>query len=662
MLKRAYSLLTVKSFDPATRTFAGIATAPVPDRLGDTIQKVKFKNPLPLLLYHNSRMPVGEARFKKAGPDGTPFDAKISTIDRPGVVRDRLDEAVDSLAADPPLIRGVSIGFRETEPPIYNKDTGGFDFPEVEVLELSMVVIPAHQDATIHTLKEYDTGLPASGSEDAVADIRPASRASTRVITRSTGSRMAKKTYAEQIEQWTNKRAATVAAQDEIQTKASDENRAKTPEEIESFKDLSEDVEACDREIADLKALEAREKKAAIPVDGKTPERAAATRAGLVRVEPNREKGIGFARLAMCVMKAKGNDLQAEAFAKQHYPDDSQLHAALRVKGAIGAGAALTSHWADDLVPYNVLQNEFIEFLRPGSILGKFGGPIPGTTGRNYPSLNKVPFNVRTSGFSSGLTGYWVQEGLPIPVSKAVSFTASLTWAKVGGLCILTNEEVRFSNPNAEIKVRDEISKAINARTDIDFVDPAKVAVANVSPASITDGVAATAPSGTAATNVRKDLATLFATFATNNLEANDLVLIMSGTMAAQISMMVNTLGQDDFPNLGLQGGLLRGIPVIVSEHLTAVGSPSTQAIVLVKASEIYLADDGAVTVDASGEASIEMLDSALQQSGIAGTGASLVSLWQNGLLGLKGTREITWLRRRSTAVQYISPAAYVAA
>ncbi len=433
--------------------------------------------------------------------------------------------------------------------------------------------------------------------------------------------------------------------------------------EQEEHDTLELEVAKIDKQLVALRSAETRQKADAVAVKGQTVVEGAGSRSpiGHVTIEKKLPPGIGFAQFAMCIMKAKGSMSDAMQFAKDFYPDASQLHAALRIKTAIGAGAALTSHWADDLVPYNVLMNDFIEYLRPGSILGKFGGPNPGGGG-NYPSLNRVPFNVRTSGFSAGTTGYWVQEGLPIPVSKATSFTATLTWAKVGGISILTQEEVRFSNPAAEAKVRDDIARAINARMDIDFVDPAKAAVANVSPASITDGVVATTPTGTGATNVRKDLATLLATFAAANLEPSDLVLVMSASMAAQISMMVNTLGNDDFPSLTMQGGKLRGIPVIVSEHLTAVGSPSTQLIVLVKASDVYLADDGAVTVDASGEASVEMLDSSLLQSGISGTGAAMVSLWQSGLLGLKAQREVTWKLRRSTAVQYISPAAYVAA
>ncbi len=148
--------------------------------------------------------------------------------------------------------------------------------------------------------------------------------------------------------------------------------------------------------------------------------------------------------------------------------------------------------------------------------------------------------------------------------------------------------------------------------------------------------------------------------FTANNLGTGGLVLIMSESQAVDLSMMINTLGNEDFPMINGQGGSIRGIPVITSEYLSSVGSPSTQTIIAAKASEIYLADDGVVTVEASDQASLEMVDTS-SQSGISGTGASLVSLWQSGLVGLLAQREITWKVRRSTAVQYISPAAYAA-
>ncbi len=225
----------------------------------------------------------------------------------------------------------------------------------------------------------------------------------------------------------------------------------------------------------------------------------------------------------------------------------------------------------------------------------------------------------------------------------------------------MTKEAIRFSNPQAEAKVRDDLAKAVNYKMDLDFVDPAKAAVGTTSPASITNAVVATTPTGVTASKVRVDLATMLALFASNNLDPADIVLIMSASMANQLSMMVNTLGNDDFPTLSMKGGSLRGFPVIVSENLTAVGSPATQTIIAVKAGDVYLADDGVCTVEASDQASIEMVDTSSANAG-TGTGASLVSLWQTGAVGLLALREVTWKLRRTTAVQYISPAAYVAA
>jgi len=217
---------------------------------------------------------------------------------------------------------------------------------------------------------------------------------------------------------------------------------------------------------------------------------------------------------------------------------------------------------------------------------------------------------------------------------------------------------MRFSTPSAEVALRDDLAAAVIARMDIDFVDPDKAAVANVSPASITNGVAGTAPTGTAALNVRHDLAVLLGKFAASLQSVSGLALIMSDTMASNISMMVNALGQDEFPDLRPDGGSIKNIPVIVSEHLTSLDSPKNQTIILLKPSEIYLADDGQVTVDASMEASVEMSD-APTQDGIAGSGASLVSLWQTGMIGIRAERVINWKLRRASAVQYITGAAY---
>src|SRR4029077_8728361 len=110
-----------------------------------------------------------------------------------------------------------------------------------------------------------------------------------------------------------------------------------------------------------------------------------------------------------------------------------------------------------------------------------------GTNG--IPSLRRVPFNVSIPSQTTGGDGYWVGEGAPKPLTKFDFTTINIRWSKLAAISVLTEELVRFSNPNAETLVRDQLAAAIIARMDIDFVDPAKAAVANVSPASITNGV-----------------------------------------------------------------------------------------------------------------------------------------------------------------------------
>ena len=109
---RAYSVLTVKTIDAESRTFAGIATTPSVDRIGDLFlpEGAKYQLPVPLLLYHDAKQPVGEITQADVRSTGITVKGKIATLDEPGAVRDRLLEAWHSVKSG--LIKGVSIGFR----------------------------------------------------------------------------------------------------------------------------------------------------------------------------------------------------------------------------------------------------------------------------------------------------------------------------------------------------------------------------------------------------------------------------------------------------------------------------------------------------------------------------------------------------------------------
>lgn len=154
MQNRAYSVLQVKSVDEETRVIRGIATTPSVDRVGDIIDPmgVKFQNPLAFLWQHQHDKPIGSVKFDKPTAKGIEFEATIAKTDEPGTLKDRLDEAWQSIKAG--LVRAVSIGFRPIE---YSfMDNGGIRFSETEVYELSAVTIPANADALITTIKSLD--------------------------------------------------------------------------------------------------------------------------------------------------------------------------------------------------------------------------------------------------------------------------------------------------------------------------------------------------------------------------------------------------------------------------------------------------------------------------------------------------------------------------
>ena len=154
MQNRAYSVLTVKAIDEDKRVISGVATTPTVDRVGDIIDPlgVKFENPLAFLWQHQHDKPIGECRFSKPTKNGIEFEARIASVDEPGTLKDRLDEAWQSIKAG--LIRAVSIGFRPLEYAFM--ESGGIRYSECEVYELSAVTIPANSDALITTIKSLD--------------------------------------------------------------------------------------------------------------------------------------------------------------------------------------------------------------------------------------------------------------------------------------------------------------------------------------------------------------------------------------------------------------------------------------------------------------------------------------------------------------------------
>jgi HK97 family phage major capsid protein/HK97 family phage prohead protease len=638
VVNRAYAIFHVKAVDADKRVLSGIATTPEPDRVGDVIEPlgVSFKNPLPLLLYHDAKRPVGFTKFKKPTKAGIEFEATIPTIDEPGTLKDRVDEAWQSVKAG--LVSGVSIGFRSIEE-AFNKETGGFRFLQTEVVELSLVTIPANASATIHSIKSLD--LAASGLNS------PGVTGTTPVV------RLQKApppmTVAEQITQFENTRAAKAARMNELMTKAAEAGSTLDETQAEEYDTLDREVKSVDIHLTRMRELEKQNVANATRITNTTNTVAAGELRGgtsttpVITVKANVPPGTSFARMCMAMAAGHGDSYQTLQYAKQwkdSTPEVEQMVEHMwRTKAAVAPGTTTDATWAGPLVVTQPL-NEFLELLRPRTLLGRI------------PGLRQVPFNVSVPAQTTGGTYAWVGQNKPKPVTKADYATVTVPFAKASGIIVLSEELVKLSTPSAEALVRDEMIQGMGTFLDLQFNDPAVAAVANVNPASITNGASTAATLGPTAANAKGDIVASIGVFAAANVPLTESVWLMSDSNAFGLSVSLNGLGQPLFPGITAQGGTLYGMPVVISNNCST-------RVILVHAPSILFADEGGVQIDVSREASVQM-DSAPTDPADATT--VFVSLWQKNLVGLRAERMITWIRARTAGVRYITGAAYTGA
>lgn len=645
MLNRAYSLLTVKAVDEEARIITGMATTPTPDRLEDVVEPegAQFKLPMPLLWQHDSKQPIGHVTNATISKDGIEIVAKLVRIAEPGRLKDRLDEAWQSLKLG--LVSGLSIGFKAIERAFIEK-TDGIRFIKWDWLELSAVTIPANAEATIATVKSIDIAQRAASGPKArdVVHLNPPG-ASGQSQRKSAQEGRDMKTIAEQISALEAKRSASAARMEAVMQKTLDEDRTSDATEQEEFDKLSGEVEAIDKDLVRLRKIENAKALAAKPViKADTAAEGAAARAGSIVVhgQPKLDPGIEAVRIWKARICAKLDSRPVADVAGEMYGADSNCYAAV-TKANVPAGSTISGNWAANLIGQETgAVADFVEWLRPRTILTRFGAG-------GIPALRAVGFYLPLITQTGAGAGYWVGEGKAKPLTSFNFTRTHLVPLKVANITVLTQENIRYSNPKSDIIVRDQLAAALIERMDIDFINPTKTASAGISPASITNGAPAIASAtGTDADSVRLDLRSLWAKFTAANNPPTTGVFVMSSNTAVALASMVNPLGQASFPEMNMTGGTLFGMPVISSDHV------ANTIVVLVNASDIYLGDEGGVSVDASMEASLEMSDAPAHDS-ITPTAAQMVSMFQTNSVAIRAERTINWARRRTQSVAYLT-------
>ena len=638
-MNRAYSTMTVKAVNEEQRIITGIASTPEADRADDIMvpEGAKYTLPMPFLWQHESDEPIGHVIDVKVSPRGIEATMQIAKVEEEGKLKDRIDEAWQSIKAG--LVRGLSIGFLPIESARI-EGTWGSKYLQWDWYELSAVTIPCNTSGRITSVKSASRKQLAALGKSVVPVVRiakPAGASAQKPVVKSIpkpeeGQDMK---FGDQIKSFQAALEQKSARQTELMEKAGEEGRSLDAAESEEFDTLSDEIKATEVHIKRLETMQAADVAKAKPVEDVSGMRD--RHAGItVKATHKVEKGTAFTRYVIAQCRAKGNLMQAAEIAKQ-WTDTPEVEQVL--KAAVAAGTTTDATWAAPLVPYANMTNEFISLLRPATLLGRMTG------------LRNVPFNIRIPGQTQGSTVAWVGETAPKPVSALGFEDITLRFNKLAGIVVISDELARLSTPSAEGIIRQDLVDQIAQFTDDSFINPAYAAVGEVRPASVTNGVTPVPASGTDADALRADVRAVYSQFIAANLSTAGATWVMTSTQAMAIGMMLNPLGQPEFPGLGADGGVFMGLPVLVSE--TVPSDSNGSIIVLIKQSEILLADEGGVTIDVSREASLQM-DSA------PATGAQqLVSLFQNNLLAIRAERMITWRKRRPQAVAYISGANY---
>lgn len=654
-MNRAYSILEVKSLseDEENYHIEGIASTPSVDRMGDIVDPMgaQFKLPMPLLWQHNHQSPVGNVYFAKPTKKGIPFKASLPKIKEAGTLKDRVDEAIQSIKYK--LVAAVSIGFNAIKGGYERMEDGNYKFTKWDWLELSLVTIPANAEATITSIKSIDKEvLTALGREDEFEGdlLKPSVVGNSKSFKLTKGNKM--KTTAEMLAEFKARREELVKTQDELMQKSMEEGRTLDEHEAEQHDQATSEIKAIDEHIVRLEATQASQIARAAQVNTETNAENEQASAGVrsavrsaIQVVSNLPKGTAFTRYVMALSRSKGNAYEAAEHAKRW--GDSTPEVARVLKAASDAGTTTDADWAAKLVDYQNMASEFIELLRPMTILGKFGQG-------GVPNLRRVPFNIRMASQSGGGTYAWVGEGAAKPVGELAIGEVTLKWAKAAGIIVVTDELMRMSNPSVEAIVRQDMLAGMAQFSDAQFIDPTIAAVADVSPASVLNGVTPVAATGTDADALRLDIGTLLNKFFTANIAPTSGVFILSNRQALRISLMRNALGQKEFPEMTALGGVLEGFPAIASE---AVPDGSDGGIIaFVNAQDVFYSDDGPVTIDASREASLQMNTTPDNPTSAS---TVLVSLWQRNMIALRAERYMNWKKRRSAAAQFIESANY---
>lgn len=606
---KAYSKFEIKSFldDGDLRIIEGVATTPKTDRMDDVVlsEGVEYKLPIPLIWQHNHEKPIGTVTEATVTSEGIKFKAQILKIEEYGTLKDRVDEAWQSIKNG--IVNHVSIGFRVLEAE-RNKETGGILYKRWEWYELSPVTIPANSDAVITAIKKYDSALAK--------------------VEKQTKTNLKKGVKMDKIEELKAKRDEIVALLNEFVDNIDELD----DEEMKSFEDYKKEVETIDKRLEILSTAKLLSAEKSVPVENVNNISRAKNFKVELKTQKTNEK-LAFIKAMTCVINAKGDEDRALSLAKKHYPKSEviqEIVAKHGEKALVPAGSTQVGNWLHDLTEAGKYAlNEFVLETDKQRVLAN-------SLVRPY----RVEANTRFTIVHNSMNGHWVGEGKAKPLTKGSFDTDMIGFKKLATITVATNEALRYGSDRTAEMLQRQLTQSLIRRENEDLLNPLN-AGSLTTPASILYGAPNRASSGSTVEDFTSDLTWLLEQFALTGDSMADCVFLIDRVTALRASSKMNALGTSKaFPDLTMNGGTLEGLPVIVVDELPRDSDGSIVA--LVNFANVALVDDGAFTVDSSNSASLEMSDSPTHDS-TTPSPAELVSMFQTNSVAFRAEKYINW-------------------
>lgn len=241
-------------------------------------------------------------------------------------------------------------------------------------------------------------------------------------------------------------KAQKVDSMEAIVSKAAAENRELNDTESTAFDELKAEAEGLEKAIARAEDIVRLKASNATPVEVKEP---AFSGREFAAPKAPEEKGTKVARVIRALAATKGISQFAAQFASQTLHDE-QVAKALGANTGSAGGFLVPEDWSA----------EIIEFLRPAAVVRSMGAVV-------MPMPNGSVLVPKQAG---GASAAYIGENSNVQVSEASFGQLRLTARKLGVLTAISNDLIRFSNPAADVVVRNDLIRAMAQKEDASFI------------------------------------------------------------------------------------------------------------------------------------------------------------------------------------------------